>query len=76
MLRLIARENSMSPRKLDFKHIQVGFRQDQIEFLDNEAKRRSVPRVQVVRDAVDHFRSLLSNGSTNAQVQPIEGPTP
>jgi hypothetical protein len=59
----------MSPRKLDFIHIQVGFRADQVAFLDSEAKRRSVPRVQVVRDAVDHFRSFLSNGSTNAPNQ-------
>lgn len=59
----------MSPRRKDFIHIQVGFRQDQIAFLDIEAKRRSVPRVQVVRDAVDHFRVFLSIGSINAQHQ-------
>lgn len=63
----------MSPQRRDFTHVQVGFRRDQVEFLDAEAKRRGVPRVQVVRDAVDHLRSFLSNGSTNAQVQPIEG---
>lgn len=63
----------MSPRKKDFIHLQVGFRRDQIEFLDAEVKRRGVPRVQVIRDAVDHFRSFLSNGSTNTTVQPVEG---
>jgi len=63
----------MSPRKRDFKHIQVGFRDDQIAFLDTESKRRAVPRVQVVRDAVDHFRLFLQNGSTSATVQPTEG---
>ena len=63
----------MSPRRKDFVHVQVGFRRDQIAFLDNEAKRRGVPRVQVVRDAIDSHRSLLSNGSTNATVRPVEG---
>lgn len=63
----------MSPRKKDFIHLQIGFRRDQLEFLDSEAKRRGVPRVQIVRDAVDYFRSFLSNGSTSATVQPTEG---
>ena len=59
----------MSPRKLDFIYVQVGFRADQIAFLDAESKRRAVPRVQVVRDAVDSYRLLLQNGSANASVQ-------
>mgnify|MGYP001596123926 CR=1 FL=1 len=63
----------MSPRKLDLIYIQVGFRDDQIAFLETEAKRRAVPRVQVVRDAVDHYRLFLQNGSSNATVRPTEG---
>jgi hypothetical protein len=66
----------MSPRKLDFKHVQVGFRDDQMTFLDTEAKRRSVPRVQVVRDAVDNYRLFLQNGSTNASIQSTDAPEP
>lgn len=63
----------MSPRKKEFIYIQVGLREDQIAFLDREAERRGVPRVQVVRDATDHYRVFLSNGSTNTQVQLAEG---
>lgn len=62
----------MSPRKLDFIYVQVGFRADQIAFLDAESKRRAVPRVQVVRDAVENYRLFLQNGSTSATVQPID----
>jgi hypothetical protein len=51
---------------MDFTHIQTGFRADQIAFLDAEAKRRGVPRVQVVRDAVDQYRLFLQSGSINA----------
>lgn len=64
----------MSPRKLGLRHLQVGFRDDQITFLDAESKRRAVPRVQVVRDAVDYFRSFLSNGSANTSVQSTGAP--
>lgn len=62
----------MSPRRLDLKYIQCGFRDDQIAFLDAEAKRRAVPRVQVIRDAVDYYRLFLLNGSTDKTVQSIE----
>lgn len=64
----------MSPRKLDFIYVQVGFRADQIAFLDAEAKRRGTPRVQVVRDAVDNYRLFLQNGSANASVQSTDAP--
>ncbi len=63
----------MSPRKLKLIYTQVGFRADQIKFLDDESERRAVPRVQVIRDAVDHFRLFLQNGSTNQTIQPAEG---
>lgn len=63
----------MSPRKLGLTNIQVGLRPDQLAFLDTEAARRAVPRVQVIRDAVDHYRLFLTNGSTDATVRPTEG---
>jgi hypothetical protein len=65
-------EDYMSPRRMDFIYTQVGFRNDQIIFLDIEARRRGVPRVQVVRDAIDHYRLFLRNGSTGEKGQPID----
>lgn len=66
----------MSPRKLDFIYVQVGFLADQIAFLDAESKRRAVPRVQVVRDAVENYRLFLQNGSTGEKGQPTDKPEP
>jgi hypothetical protein len=66
----------MSPRKLDFIYVQIGFRTDQIAFLDAEAKRRGTPRVQVVRDAVDNYRIFLQNGSANTPIQSTDAPDP
>ena len=63
----------MSPRKLHLTYIQAGFRDDQIKFLDTEAERRAVPRVQVIRDAVEYYRLFLQNGSTDKTIQPAEG---
>jgi len=54
---------------MDFTYIQTGFRADQIAFLDAESRRRGVPRVQVVRDAVDQYRLFLQSGSINASNQ-------
>lgn len=63
----------MSPVKKGFVHVLVSFRPDQIVFFDREAERRGVPRVQVIRDAADHYRISLRDSSTDAPVQPTEG---
>lgn len=63
----------MSPRKLHLIYIQAGFSPEQLKFLDAESARRIVPRVQVIRDAVDHYRLFLQNGSTDKTIQPTEG---
>lgn len=69
--------DEMSPRKMDFTYIQVGFPDEDVKFLNAERRRRHVPRVQVVRDAVTHYRIFLRNGSTGEQGQPIDKePTP
>ena len=62
----------MSPRRMNFIYIQVGFTADQIAFLDAEAARRAVTRVQVIRDAVDSYRLFLQGGSTDKTVRPNE----
>lgn len=63
----------MSPRKMNLIYIQAGFSTEQLKFLDSESARRIVPRVQVIRDAVDHYRLFLANGSTDKTIQPTEG---